>query len=310
MFPSLTRTPSARLASFGTNFATFYDSDINIALTNQSLLPRGLSNFATINYAEYFSAYSEVNVNYVHDFRRIGTFLGSFQYANYGSVENCDPHGHCGGWSNHRYDIVLNVGWGRALDSSFSIGANFKYIFSRLQTNLGLHGIAVDVNASYVNTEERWATSLAFRNIGTMLQRNVISEYEELPFEIVASFYKRLEHAPFAFSLTLANLQRWNLSGVDINDESVNKISAFADNAMRHIVPGIEILPFRNFAIRVGYNYHHRQEYKTATRPGVVGFSLGVGVKIYRFHLDYTRSAYHLAGGVNHISLSSNLSDF
>ena len=42
----------------------------------------------------------------------------------------------------------------------------------------------------------------------------------------------------------------------------------------------------------------------------MVGFSWGFGIKISKFHFSYGRATYHLAGGSNHFSLSTNLSDF
>ena len=36
----------------------------------------------------------------------------------------------------------------------------------------------------------------------------------------------------------------------------------------------------------------------------------GVGIKIKRFHIDYGRSIYSLAGATNHLSISTNFSEF
>ena len=65
-----------------------------------------------------------------------------------------------------------------------------------------------------------------------------------------------------------------------------------------------------NFHFDLGYNYKRRQEMKVVVRPGMVGFSWGFGLRISKFHIAYGRSSYHLAGGTNHFSLTTNLSDF
>ena len=319
VFPALNLSPSARLASLGSNFASFEAPDIGIAISNSSLLSPALNNVAMLHYADYFSAYSNIHAAYARDLQRVGMFLASMQYTNFGFVNSYDEEENYLGPSNLSYNLILNLGWGRALvDSVFSIGANFRYILCR-GTNFWTNGLAVDVSGTYTNIENRLGVSLAFRNIGTVLKRDIISDYERLPFQIDLAMYKRMLHAPFAFSIVLSNLQKWNLSGVDLNEEIVgpngeitkpNKFSAFADNAMRHVIPGIELLPFRNLAFRLSYNYHHRQEMKINTRPGFVGFSWGVGAKIYKFQIDYARSAHHLSGAPNFISLSANLRDF
>ncbi|MGC9344429.1 MAG: hypothetical protein ACP5E3_17120 [Bacteroidales bacterium] len=88
------------------------------------------------------------------------------------------------------------------------------------------------------------------------------------------------------------------------------KLEDFADNLMRHIILGIEFMPFENFYASMGYNYLRRQELKINNKPGMVGFSWGFGFKISKFHFSYGRASYHLAGGSNHFSLSTNLSEF
>lgn len=314
-FPSLTLHPSARLAGLGTNFATSHLPDMDIAISNSSLLTEELHNHALLNYADYFSAYTNLNVAYARN-HKYGMFMGSLQYLNYGNIEAYDEFRTPEGTSKYAYDMVANVGWGKSLDSTFRIGANFKYIFSRME-DFYMNGIAVDVSGSYIKDNQ--AVSLTFRNIGTMLKSDVITDYEKLPFEIQIAYYQRFAHAPFAFSVVLNNLQKWNLSGVDVNKETINaetgeiekanKFSTFADNAMRHIALGMEFIPFKNFTFRMGYNYQRRKELLVDTRPAFVGFSWGLGVKIYKFNIEYTRATYHLAGAPNYISVSTNISE-
>ena len=84
----------------------------------------------------------------------------------------------------------------------------------------------------------------------------------------------------------------------------------FGDKLMRHLVFGVEFLVGKNFHVDLGYNYKRRQEMKVNARPGTVGFSWGFGFKISKFHFAFGRASYHLAGGTNHFSLTTNLSEF
>ncbi len=79
---------------------------------------------------------------------------------------------------------------------------------------------------------------------------------------------------------------------------------------MRHLIFGVEFIPFENFYLRAGYNYQRRQELKISSRVAMVGFSYGFGIKISKFHLSYGRATYHLAGASNHFSISTNFSSF
>ena len=78
---------------------------------------------------------------------------------------------------------------------------------------------------------------------------------------------------------------------------------------MRHMVFGAEVYPTRNLTLRAGYSYRRRQELKIESKPATVGFSLGMGIRISRFQIDYGRSAFHLAGAVNYFSISLNIDE-
>jgi len=71
----------------------------------------------------------------------------------------------------------------------------------------------------------------------------------------------------------------------------------------------VEILPSDNFSIRAGYNFQRRQELKFDERLSTVGFSLGFGLKVKRFRLDFATSRFHLAGSSNLFSLAINLNE-
>jgi hypothetical protein len=49
---------------------------------------------------------------------------------------------------------------------------------------------------------------------------------------------------------------------------------------------------------------------KVVSRPGTVGFSWGIGLKVSKFSFSYSRAAYSLAGSPNFISVSTNLGDW
>ena len=79
---------------------------------------------------------------------------------------------------------------------------------------------------------------------------------------------------------------------------------------MRHFVFGTEILPEKHLTFRLGYNYQHQKELSVDSRPGLVGFSAGIGVKLAKFNLNYGIACYNLAAIVQYFSLAANLSQF
>ncbi|HNM25316.1 MAG TPA: hypothetical protein PKL15_07795, partial [Saprospiraceae bacterium] len=73
-----------------------------------------------------------------------------------------------------------------------------------------------------------------------------------------------------------------------------------------------EFLLGRNesFRLRLGYNHLRKKELSVRNYRSLAGFSGGVGFKINRFRLDVGYGAYHLAGGVLHVGVGTNLKDF
>ena len=118
-------------------------------------------------------------------------------------------------------------------------------------------------------------------------------------------------------SLTIVDLQKPDLTYRDptnsepevdpltgeVNEYKVN----IGDAIMRHLVFSTELTIARRIFLRAGYNYGRRQEFKVASKPATVGFSWGIGIKVNRFTISYSRATYHLAGGTNQISISTNL---
>lgn len=312
----LNLTNSARVAALGSNFLAIYDNDLSLALANPSLISPKMHNNLSLNFTDGLAGTNYGFASYGYDFSKIGSFVGTMQYYSYGKSDNIDEFGeNYGQFSAGEY--AFNVGWGRMLDSVFSIGANFKMIYSGLET-YNSFGLAVDVAGSYV-PNETFAASILFRNIGRQITAYTSEGVEPLPFEIQAGISKKLAHVPFRYSVLLQHLQKWDLRYADPNApvdpftgevEKESGIDVFADNALRHIVIGGEFIPSRFFSLRLAYNYLRRQEMSVASRPGMVGFSWGLGLKVSKFNFSYSRAAMHLTGSPNYITVSTNLGDW
>ena len=312
----LNLTNSARVAALGGNFLTVRDHDLSLALANPSLISPQMHNNLSLNFVDYFAGTSYGFASYGLYVPKAGSFAASMQYYSYGKMDNTDEYGDVlGQFSAGEY--AFNIGWGRLLDTVFSIGANLKMIYSGLET-YNSFGLAVDVAGSYI-PNETFCASLLFRNIGLQLTSYTPEGTEPLPFEIQAGISKKLAHVPFRYSILLQHLEKWDLTYPDPNaqvDPSTGEIpeesgfDAFADKLMRHIVIGGEFIPAKFLSIRFGYNYLRRQEMKVVTRPGTVGFSWGLGIKVSKFNFSYSRAAYHITGSPNFITIGTNLGEW
>ena len=62
--------------------------------------------------------------------------------------------------------------------------------------------------------------------------------------------------------------------------------------------------------LRFGYSPRRRMELAHDNKPGLIGFSWGIGFRIKKFHISYGSAKYHLAGPSNHFTVTTNLSEY
>jgi len=309
---------SARVAGMGSNFLAIKDNDINLALNNPSLISPEMHNNLGLSFVDYFSDIKYGYATYGRTFNKLGSFVGTMQFIDYGKFQYADATGNIqGDFKSSEY--AMNIGWGRSLDSTFFIGANIKGILSSFESYSSF-GLAVDVAGTYYNDAQKFTASIIVSNIGRPI--TTYNGYSEpLPFEIKAGLSKSMAHIPLTFSVLFTNLQQWDLTYTSsINEETdpvtgevINKntgISSFADKAMRHIVLGAELRPFKVIRLRLGYNYLRRKEMVIESRPSTVGWSWGLGIKVYKFEIAYSRSAYHLTPSFNFFTVTTNIDSF
>jgi hypothetical protein len=311
---------SARIAALGGNFLTVNDDDITLTLANPSLISKKMNNQLGFSFVDYFTDVNYGFAQYSRTFEKAGSFVGTMQYIDYGKFQEADEAGIQYGYFNAG-EYALNIGWGRKLTPRWSIGSNLKFIYSSFESYSSF-GMAVDVAGSYFSKDTLFDASIIFRNIGYQIVGYRSGHHEPLPFEIQAGLSKKFKHIPFRAIVLLTHLEKWNVryenpvnpaGGIDPITGEPNEISGideFADNLMRHIIIGGELTIAKVLSLRGSYNYQRRQEMKIASKTGTVGFSWGIGLRIKQFQFSYARSAYHLVGSPNFITVMVDLDGF
>lgn len=320
VYEFLTLPATARITAMGGYGFPDLDTDLGMALMYPSLMRPEMSHHLNMNFVDYFGDINYGTVAFARNFSKLGPLSGSVQYINYGRFTEADETGETHGeFGAGEYSFM--IGWGRQLSEHLFIGSNLKSIHS-FYNEYSAWGMAVDVSMAYLNQERHLATSLVARNIGLQIKKFRNGNSESLPFDLVFGASKKLANAPIRLSFVAHNLHRFDLTypssaetiiipGQSPPDKETfgEKLSDTGDKLLRHAIFGLEFIPGKTFNVRVGYNYRRRQEMKVNTRMSTVGFSWGFGIRISRFHLNYGRSNYHLAGAPNHISISTSLSE-
>lgn len=318
-FSFLEQPISARISALGGNQAAINDNDMHIGYVNPSMITPQLNNNLALNYVDYYAGSNFGSVNYAHTFNKVGSFMGTIQFMDYGKFDYADETGNLGGTFGAS-DFAFTLGWGRQLDSVFSIGAAAKLIYSFYE-GYNSFGFAVDVAGTY-ESKTGWTMSIIARNLGMQVTTYTSGVRDPLPFNLQYAISKRLKHVPFLFSVIYDHIEKWDLTyddpanpsgGTDPITGEANEqsgIAKFGDQLIRHFVIGGEIYIGKNLVVRGGYNFRRRAEMKVVTKPGMVGFSWGVGVRISKFKINYSRSTYHLIGSPNFLSLSVDIDAF
>jgi len=305
VYEFLNLTHSAFVSSLGGSNVAIINNDLNLAYHNPGLLNSSMSKSFALNYVNYFAGINYGMAMYSRSFQGIGNFATGITYLNYGSFTEADESGNITGTFNAS-EYAFSMIFSRQIDSLFTIGVNLKPVLSHLERYTSF-GVAVDLGASWHNRSSLFSAGLTIRNTGMQLTSYAGEPKQKLPFEIQAGVSQKLAHAPFRFSLTLRHLEKFDLTHQYTTPSSTAEPTAsesdLAENMLRHMIIGTELIPHKNFYISAGYNYQRRSELKIDSRVSTVGLSWGFGIKTSWIDIEFGRANYHLAGSGSHISL-------
>ncbi|MEZ7497992.1 type IX secretion system protein PorQ [Flavobacterium sp. Arc3] len=303
---------SPRQAALGGKTITIYDDDVNQVNFNPATLNVEMDNHLALNYGSYYGeiTYGTASYAYTYD-RHLQTFQVGVNYVNYGSFEGYDEAGQST-TSFTGSEIALSAGYAYNIPyTTIHIGANAKLISSTLESYNSLGG-AIDLGAVFIDERNDVNWGLVIRNIGT--QFTSYSEVrEKLPLEVIVGVSQELEHVPLRWHLTLENLQQWNIAFSNpVRAESSldgtfteEKVS-FVNNALRHVIFGVELFPQKSFNLRLGYNFRRAEELRILEQRNFSGVSLGFGLKFNKLKFNYSYSRYTLAGNTSLFGLTIN----
>ncbi|MBR9922740.1 MAG: type IX secretion system protein PorQ [Bacteroidetes bacterium] len=311
---------SARVSALGGDLITVYDDDVNLAMSNPATLNPEMHTQLGFNHNFHFGKIQNGYASFGWHKPAWGdlTFHAGMQYVSYGTFDETDIYGTVQG-EFKAADYALTIGAGKKLYERLSVGANLKVINSQY-AEFDSWGLATDIGAMFYDTASNFIVTLVARNAGVQIN-NFHQTREALPFDLQLGVSKRLEHLPFRLSVTYHHLNQWNILYDDpeleedflfFGEDSTDTSRPGVDNFFRHFVFSGEFLlgANENLRLRVGYNHQRKKELSVTNYRSMAGFSLGFGLKISKFRIDYAHSFYHLAGGINHFSISTNLGAF
>ncbi len=314
---------SARSTALGGNNITTSDDDILSAFQNPGTLNPAVHQKVAFSQAFQVGGVRFSNFAYGHYLPQLKTSLMlGVQSIQYGDIKETSELGEILGDLNTR-ETAITFGAAYQYAQRLSLGANIKVVSSTLG-DYNSWGIASDFSAFYQDTAKGTSFTFIIRNLGTQFSTYAAGgQRERLPFQMQIGWSKRLKHLPFRFSVVYHHFDKWDILYDDPNkedptvffgDEPTEKgpTAIFFDKFSRHFILSGEFIMGKNgnLRLRMGYDHFLAKEMKIDNYRSFAGFSMGVGIKINRFRIDYGRTNVHLGESLNHLTISTGISEF
>lgn len=319
VYPFLSTPYSARLAALGGALVAIYDDDPSLISYNPANIAPKFHSYLSVNGTDYLNSGVYASALYSHTFEKVGSFAFEMRTLNYGKFVHTNEQGEELG---HFYagDYAATIGWGRALDSNWSVGANLKMIVADYE-QYSSFGLAVDVAASYYNPKKDIALAFLIKNVGSEIKPFTPGNYEKLPFDLQIAFSQRLQHLPVRYHISLHSLYKWKMSYVGENDPFLeydvisgepkypSKFSQGVNNFFHHFIFGIEVIPIKQLSLFLSYNHHRNREMYILQKKTMAGFSYGFMLNFQNIQFTFARSHFATGATPNYVTLSLNIGE-
>ncbi len=288
---NLLRIPvSAHSAALGGDNITLTEDDASLIFSNPALLTNVSDKTISLNYMNYMQGVNTLSASYNHIVMERGTIAFSAQYMDFGSMKDMDAEGNENGTFSAK-DISLAGYFSYLLTDKLSAGIATKFITSYIA---GYNSIAVgvDLGLNYYNPENEWSFSAVVKNLGGQVKA-YDEDYESMPIDIQIGVSKRLVNTPLRFNATL----------VDLHHTSYK--------LKNHLAIGADLILSDNIWVGCGYNFRRASEMSIGTGDEEsshgAGFSLGGGINLERFGVNFSWGKYHVGSSSILVNLSYKL---
>ena len=312
-FSFLNTIYSARSAGLGSNLITISDKDIGLSVENPSLLNKNHVRNLQVNQALMPSGVQVGMLCYAFQSKH-GLFSPVVRFQNYGKFEGTDELGNStNSFSAIEYSVGIN--YSQAVGKTIKIGAGINLIGSHMEvySSLGIHGT---MGATYIHPSQNFSAAVLVKNIGYQLVSFANTERAPLPVEVQSGISYKLKHAPFRISVLGHHLNHWKILYEDPNlQPTIDALSGdtipvarpgFGKTLASHFSYTLELLASENLEFRTGFNYFRREQMKLLDRPGLAGFSFGIGIQLKRVKFDYGVLIVSTAGSNHYLGISTN----
>ncbi|MDR3272346.1 MAG: type IX secretion system protein PorQ [Flavobacteriaceae bacterium] len=303
IYTFMNMTISARQAALGGNANSSWDNDPNMAMWNPAMMNEKMHQQAGVNYASYLADVKTGSLSYVYQYNKQHFFSVHGRYVDYGTMKSADESGTQTGTFSAS-DAAVTLGYAYEISDFFTVGANLSYVTSRIE-NYSSTALLADIGAVYHDEDYGTTVSAVVRNFGGQLTF-YNDRREKLPIQANLGISQRLEAVPVELSLTLHDLQKFDISPPTAKN---GQETGFSRKLIDHVSVGAELFPKKGFNLRAGYNFKRGNELSVEDQRSFAGLSFGFGLRISYFRFDYAWARYNAAGTTNTFGLRIDLEE-
>lgn len=301
------KLPSAPMLTAAGGVNTSYKTnEVGLTANNPALLSSDLHSQLGLSFNNFLAGIKTYSLTGAYQYDKFNSTLGAHIYfVDYGSIPQTDAAGNING-TFHPVDYVVQVSAARKYLEQWNYGASLKFINS-YYGQFKSSAIAFDFGVLYSDSSRSFSASVLAKNMGIQL-KTYGGESEDLPFDLQIGITKRLEKAPFGFSITAQHLHQFDILYNDVVFNADNNFSAnnnFFSKLFNHFVVASHIYLGNNLEATLGYNHLRRQELNIGSSGnGLNGFSMGLRIKFSKLQVLYARSNYQRNVSYNQLGLS------
>ncbi len=278
-FDFLRLEPSAQATALGGTLLTSASAQGGAIFYNPALLGKDSGGSLSVSWLNHLSDLQSGTVTYAHNLGSLGTGVAGVRFFHWGRMTRANMYGEKNGTFSSS-NIALSAGLSRAWIPRLRYGANLHVAYTSI-AEFNAIAIAMDAGIVYHVADQGFTASVGATNVGHALS-SLGQVRDKLPADLRMSVSKRLKYIPVLVGLTVHHLQY------------LPKITS-VDEGFRHAIFSLEFQAISAFHIRMGYN-HRRRNLKSDRRLDLAGTTVGFGLRIRRFHLDYSFNSWSFAG--------------
>jgi opacity protein-like surface antigen len=282
---------SAHGAALGGNNISLVEDDESMIFHNPSLLSNVSDKTILINYMNYMAGVNTASAAFNKVIKERASVAFSGQYINYGSMKEMNADNIQNGEFSAK-DISIAGYFSYLLTDRITGGVAAKFITSYIGEYNSL-ALGVDLGLNYYHHESELSISLVAKNLGGQV-KSYDDNFERMPMDLQVGISKRLVHTPLRFSATLTDLTHWNYKFI------------------QHLSAGAELILSPQIWIGAGYNFRRAKEMSIENSDhekssNWAGFSLGAGLSLNNFKLNFAYGKYHVSSSSILINIAYTL---